>query len=78
MKHLFIFIIIIFFVACAQQNQPLSGGPKDTIPPKIKQSIPSIDDTNFTKNEIIITNKNEIIIICVTISVISLFADSFI
>ncbi len=53
-KGLFIFTIILLFIACAQQNQPLSGGPKDTIPPHIIYSIPKLDDTSFHGNEIII------------------------
>lgn len=40
--------------ACAKNTQPLSGGPKDTIPPKIIYSIPKINDTSFKSQKIII------------------------
>ncbi len=54
MKRFFLYIVFLFFVACAQQNQPLSGGPQDTTPPVIKRSIPVLNDTNFTGQEIVI------------------------
>lgn len=49
----FFFIVLIFF-SCAQQNQPLSGGPKDTIAPKVIKSLPSNQDTGFFEEKIII------------------------
>ena len=40
--------------ACAQKTQPLTGGPKDTIPPKIVYSIPPLNDTSVNTNKIVI------------------------
>ena len=55
MKHFFLlFITILLFSACAQQNQPLSGGPKDSIPPQIVYSNPNYNDTSFTEDKIVI------------------------
>ncbi len=52
-KGFAIFIILCFLFSCApQQNQPLSGGPKDTIPPEIVRSSPAVFDTNFKDDEI--------------------------
>ncbi len=47
-----ILTLFLLFFSCAQQNQPLSGGPKDTIPPKIISSLPKIDDTSFNSNKL--------------------------
>ncbi|MEA3452152.1 MAG: Ig-like domain-containing domain, partial [Bacteroidota bacterium] len=55
MKHFFLlFITILLFAACAQQNKSLTGGPKDTIPPQIVNSNPNYNDTSFTEEKIII------------------------
>ena len=55
MKHFFLlFIAILLFSACAQQNQALSGGPKDSIPPQIVYSNPNYNDTSFTNDKIVI------------------------
>lgn len=51
-KGLVIFLLFYLFFSCAQQNQPLTGGPVDTIPPKIISSYPALNDTNFTQQKI--------------------------
>lgn len=51
-KGLVIFLLFYLLFSCAQQNQPLTGGPVDTIPPKIISSYPSINDTNFKEQKI--------------------------
>ncbi len=49
----FIFIIAcsICFIRCAQVT-PLTGGARDTVPPKIVSSIPESKSVSFTGNEI--------------------------
>lgn len=42
---------IIFIISCAQQR-PLTGGEKDTTPPKIKSSSPQNFSKNYTGNTI--------------------------
>jgi hypothetical protein len=55
MKKAFALLIIILILsACAQQNQPLTGGPKDTIPPKLVKSLPPLKDTSFLGDKIIL------------------------
>lgn len=39
---------------CARQTAP-TGGPKDTIPPKVQVSIPRANQTNFRGNEVLLT-----------------------
>jgi len=60
-KGLLLFLIIYLFFSCAQQNQPLSGGPIDTVPPKIIFTNPELFDTNFLE-QIIVIKFNEFII----------------
>jgi hypothetical protein len=45
-KNLHWFIIIIFLANCARQTSP-TGGPKDTIPPKLISSDPQHKSINF-------------------------------
>jgi len=58
MKQLLgIFLIIvasIILVRCASQTTP-TGGPKDEIPPKLKESSPSKNETNFNQKTIELT-----------------------
>ncbi len=60
-KYIF-FLLFIFLFSCAQQNQPLTGGPQDTISPVVKKSIPKNKDTGYVDNKIII-KFNEYIIL---------------
>src|ERR1044071_2531071 len=47
LKHLLpVLIWIIFIGGCARQSSP-SGGPKDTIPPKLISANPKNEQTNF-------------------------------
>lgn len=47
LKYLFPIIISILFIGgCARQSSP-SGGPKDTIPPKLISANPKNEQTNF-------------------------------
>lgn len=53
-KGLAIVIVIILFFSCAQQNQPLTGGTKDTIAPQMIKSFPVSYDTSFIGDKIAI------------------------
>lgn len=56
-KHVFncfAFILMLSFTRCANVVTP-SGGPKDTIPPVVLQSVPENQSTNFQDKEIHIT-----------------------
>ena len=56
-KHIFncfAFILMLSFTRCANVVTP-SGGPKDTIPPVVLQSVPENQSTNFSDKEIHIT-----------------------
>ncbi len=48
-----IFLVIELITSCAKEAMPL-GGPKDTIPPQIKWSIPQPYQKNFRGNKVII------------------------
>ncbi len=51
----FVFLItILLFVSCAQQNQPLTGGPADTTAPIIVKRTPDRIDPDFDGKKIII------------------------
>ena len=50
----FAFILMLSFTRCANVVTP-SGGPKDTIPPVVLQSVPENQATNFQDKEIHIT-----------------------
>lgn len=45
-------ILVFLTFSCAQKIQPLSGGPKDTLAPKIKFLFPQNFSTNFSSNKI--------------------------
>jgi uncharacterized protein (DUF2141 family) len=48
MKYILpIFIFLIFLAGCARQTSP-TGGPKDTIPPKLVSANPKNEQTNFS------------------------------
>lgn len=63
-SFLLIFIAMIlaqgFYTSCANQGMP-TGGPKDSIPPVLIETIPAIQGLNFTGNEVRLTF-NEFII----------------
>ena len=60
LKHIIVlFVATIFFTNCAKRGT-ISGGPKDTIAPKIVGSLPENFSTNFKGSEIKI-NFNELI-----------------
>jgi uncharacterized protein (DUF2141 family) len=50
-KYLHWLIVPLFFLACARQSSP-TGGPKDTIPPKLVHAIPLNESTNFKGQQI--------------------------
>lgn len=45
-RHLYILLLPVFLLACARQTSP-TGGPKDTIPPVLKTSIPQQGKTQY-------------------------------
>lgn len=47
-------LLVVFPSGCAQIGMP-TGGPRDTIPPKLVRSSPPINSTNFTGNKITLT-----------------------
>lgn len=53
-RYIFIFIIPIFFLACARQTSP-TGGPKDTIPPILIKSYPKNGAVQFKENQMTLT-----------------------
>ncbi|MBT1703120.1 Ig-like domain-containing domain [Chryseosolibacter indicus] len=73
-KNLHWFIYILFFFSCARQSAP-TGGPKDTIPPRLVRVVPADQSINFkgkslelTFSEMInLANPKEQIIIAPTI-----------
>src|SRR6187455_1086808 len=50
-KYSFLLLLPLFFLCCARQTSP-TGGPKDSIPPKLIQSNPALGQTNFKGKEI--------------------------
>jgi hypothetical protein len=50
-RHLHWIIVILFFATCARQTSP-TGGPKDTIPPKLISTNPEHLATNFKEQTI--------------------------
>src|SRR5690554_1456634 len=48
---MFLFILSAFITGCASMQQP-SGGPRDSIPPKIVKETPANLTRNFTTREI--------------------------
>ena len=45
---------LLFFTRCANQGMP-TGGPKDSIPPFLIETLPAMMSTNFTGKEVRIT-----------------------
>ena len=60
-KHTHWLIYSIFFLACARQTAP-TGGPKDTIPPTLINSIPKQGQVNFKGKTIELTFSETIIL----------------
>ncbi len=52
-KILALWSILLLFLACARVGRP-TGGPKDTTPPKLIQSIPEPNATNFKGQEVVL------------------------
>lgn len=52
--YLFLILLGLFFTSCANQTSP-TGGPKDTIPPTLINSIPGDQTINFSGKEVILT-----------------------
>lgn len=59
LQILFVFIIILALIRCAQ-IVPLSGGTRDTTPPKLMEALPKLNSTNF-KDEIITLKFDEFV-----------------
>jgi uncharacterized protein (DUF2141 family) len=53
-KQLHWFIYPLFFLACARQTTP-TGGPKDTIPPRLIKSIPAKEEVNYKRKSVELT-----------------------
>src|SRR5688572_21945866 len=47
-------IVIVFFATCARQTSP-TGGPQDTIPPRLVSATPAHRSTNFQGKTIELT-----------------------
>ncbi len=50
-KIIWILIGAVFLVSCGQQVAP-TGGPKDSLPPKLVMAVPGINATNFKSDRI--------------------------
>lgn len=50
----FVIALLVLLSSCAQQGQP-SGGPKDIAPPKVLETNPADQNTNFIGKKIIFT-----------------------
>jgi len=61
LKHTYWIIYSLFVLGCARQTTP-TGGPKDTIPPTLKTSIPKQGQVNFKGNTIELTFSETIIL----------------
>jgi len=48
------FVIILLFIFSCAQPGTLTGGDKDTIPPRIKRSLPAENELNFSDDKIVI------------------------
>ena len=53
-KLLSIIVISFLAVSCGQQIPP-TGGPRDTLPPKLMSALPDYKSTNFKSDKIILT-----------------------
>lgn len=73
-KNLHWLVCILFFISCARQSSP-TGGPKDTIPPKLIRTVPGQEAINFKGQQIelvfsemiILNNPKEQLIITPTV-----------
>lgn len=52
-SYIFLTILLLIVLSCAQVVTP-TGGPKDTVPPKVLKSIPGNFETNFSGNSLIL------------------------
>jgi uncharacterized protein (DUF2141 family) len=52
--HWFLYIFFILVIACARQTAP-TGGPKDTIPPRLIASKPKTQQLNYKENSLELT-----------------------
>ena len=55
MKRIFKFIFISLLAASCGQQIPPTGGPRDTLPPKLMMALPDYKSTNFKADKIILT-----------------------
>jgi hypothetical protein len=55
MKRIFKFIFITLLAASCGQQIPPTGGPRDTLPPKLMMALPDYKSTNFKADKIILT-----------------------
>ena len=53
-KFILLFLAALFLTQCANQVAP-TGGPKDTIPPKVVEAVPANKSTNFSGQKFEIT-----------------------
>jgi hypothetical protein len=60
-KNLHWFIYLIFILGCARQTTP-TGGPKDSIPPRLVSSIPQHEQTNFAGKTVTMTFSETVIL----------------
>lgn len=51
MKRFIVIVFVLLSISCAKRGS-ITGGEKDTIPPRLKVSIPANMSTNFKENEI--------------------------
>jgi len=55
-----LFIALAFYTSCANQGMP-TGGPKDSLPPILLETVPAIRGINFTGKEVRLTFNEYII-----------------
>jgi len=55
MKRIFQFVFISLLAASCGQQVPPTGGPKDTLPPKLLTALPDYKTTRFKSDKIILT-----------------------
>jgi len=60
-KHSYWLLYALFALACARQTTP-TGGPKDSIPPTLVNSIPQQGQVNFKGNSITLTFSEAVIL----------------
>lgn len=60
-KHSYLLLYALFVLACARQTTP-TGGPKDSIPPTLINSVPQQGQVNFKGNSITLTFSEAVIL----------------